>query len=303
MVHRVYSKQREEAYTVVVDWNLGNTCSLKCDYCHPGFKNGSNPFPDIDKAKLFIDKLTATTRESNRTMRFSFVGGEPTEYDHLVDLCHHIKSNGRHMVHVMSNAAKPESYWRTLSPNIDSAALTFHAGKVPFKHFLAVCEHLRASMTATTPIFAMHPDTFEQSWYELERMRTIGYAPVAQPLYLDHARRQRLFPYTDDQLSRLFPKINSGEITVESETKPTETHSVDSAIHEKKNSFTGMKCGIGIDQLTIDQGGNIRGGWCGVGGLLGNINEGDFVPPTEPVICTKDVCSNPLDLSVPKWVD
>ena len=276
---------------------------MKCSYCSPHFHKGNNAFPDLEKASAFIDRLSEIRRGSNRGTKISFVGGEPTEYEPLPDLCRHILNSLSARVHVMSNSAADLSVWRRLAPVIHTAALSFHEGKVSQDHYKAVCELLRGSGVSVSCVFPMWPASFDRSLVLADEMKSKGFSVSLQPLYVDHTSRRRLFDYTDDQIAILFPKqMFNSDILVEN-TNGAEQTTADHLIHHKMNSFTGMKCGIGIDQLTIDQAGNIRGGWCGVGGIIGNVSAGWFEPPKEAITCTKATCSNPLDLSVPKWTD
>ncbi len=296
---RVYSKSREEDYTVVVDWNIGNTCNFGCLYCHSWFKSGSNPFPDIDNAKSIVSKIAERHRQSNRPVRFSFVGGEPTLYQHLPELCRHIKEAAWYQINISSNGSAPLAYWDEISPWIDSANLTFHEGKGDFDHFNAVIDQLKGKSISVA--MAMMPETFDQSMAKLAALQSRGTAAYPQPLYEDHAARSRIMPYSEAQRAVLFPNVAS-DIVVETASGDLHMASSDQVIYEKKNSFTGMRCAIGIDQIVIDQNGAIRGGWCRVGGQIGNVHTGEFNIP-EPTICTKATCNNPNDLAVRKWTD
>lgn len=276
---------------------------MQCSYCHPEFRSGSNPFPDLEKAILFVDRIHAIHANSNtnRTVFFNFVGGEPTEYESLPYLCQHIKGYS-YAVSLMSNAAASLAYWEALAGHIDAVSLTHHEDKIDFTHFGAVCTMLRDLGKRVGIQFAMQPMSFWTSMKKLETLRELGFAPVTQPLYEDHTVRKEIKPYTSEQLEILFPTTSTGDVVVERPER-IEYASTHEVIHRRANSFTGMKCGIGTDQLCVSPDGRIRGGWCRVGGVLGNIHHGDFAPPAAPIVCTKETCNNPADLSVPKWRD
>jgi sulfatase maturation enzyme AslB (radical SAM superfamily) len=301
-MRRVYSKGREEDYTVTVDWNLGNACNFKCTYCHPWFKSGTNRFPDINKAKLLVNRIAEKHHESNRLVRFSFVGGEPTLYRHLPSLCRHIKESAWYQVSISTNASASLEYWTDLMPWIDIVSITHHEGKADFQHTKAVVELLRGQFKTVHVAFAMMPHTFDASMARMEELRALGVSAYPQPLYEDHALRKRLMPYTKAQRAILFPN-EASDMVIETDKGTREMPSSDHMIYKKMNSFTGMRCGIGVDQIVIDQDGTIRGGWCRVGGALGNVHDGDFEIPTEAIVCTKETCNNPMDLAVPKWRD
>lgn len=298
-MRKLYSKSREESAVVTVDWNLGNVCNLHCDYCHSGFHRGDLGFPDLDKAKLFVDRVIAKNRASNRGVRFSFVGGEPTLYEGLPALCEHIKT-AWYSVHVMSNGTAPLTVWDALIPHVDSVALTYHA-RADFAHVASVAEAIRKAHRSLVVIFAMDPRAFADQVAKAESLRDRGFQVELQPLYRDHVARSVSYPYTAEQMALLFPQADHGDIILEGTNAHDSMRSPDEVIHRKANSFTGMKCAIGLDQLVIDPKGNVWGGWCRVGGIIGNIHVGDFEAPREAFTCTKATCNNPLDLSVAKW--
>ena len=233
---------------------------------------------------------------SNRTISFSFVGGEPTQWAGLLPLCRHIRSTFS-ISSVMSNGAASLAYWNKLSEHLDRLVLTHHEGKIDFDHFAGVADLFKGRVSI---LFAMVPETFDASYDKAERLRGEGIPVTLQPIYRDHTSRRDILPYTDEQRALLFPTTEAPDIVIET-TRTREYQSTDEVIYRQKNSFFGWKCGIGTDQLCVSPDGAIRGGWCRVGGILGNIHEGDFTPPEEPLTCTRAMCTNPADLAVPKW--
>ncbi len=261
------------------------------------------PFPVIERAKQFVDRIQERHRliDTNRIVSYSFVGGEPTEYEGLLDLCKHIKTHSS-LVRIMSNGAASQAYWENLAPHVDSISLSHHEGRIDFDHFIEVCRILRTSHKTLSIQFAMQPESFATSEAKIGHLRELGFHPVMQALYRDHTTRKQIMPYTEAQLALLFPVVHRHDVFLEGKT-PRSFGSTDELIHRRANSFTGMKCGIGTDQLCISPDGKVRGGWCRVGGILGNVHAGDFKPPKEPITCTKETCNNPSDVAVPKWID
>lgn len=302
-MRRVYSRDREEDYSVVVDWNLGNSCNLQCSYCHPFFKSGRNPFPQLSKAKEIVTKIAAKHRDGNRPVRFSFVGGEPTLYPGLPSLCRHIKESAWYQVSVSTNASASLDYWKALAPWIDIVAISYHEGRADFDHVVAVAGLLRKLYKTVNIAFPMMPDTFDASFARYQELKAAGFNVWLQPLYADHMLRRQLMEYSSDQKAILFPEGSSDIVIVAEDGQLERLPSSEHMIYAKRNSFTGMRCGIGFDQLVIDQDGTIRGGWCRVGGSLGNVHTGELEMPTEAFVCTKSTCNNPGDLAVPKWKD
>jgi hypothetical protein len=298
---KIYSKSREDRSIVIVDWNIGNRCDLACGYCHPHFRSGTNPFPSLDQAKLFADKVIGDHRaRTNRMVQFSFTGGEPTDWPDLPDLCAHLKAQGC-AINVNSNGLAPIPVWDGLASAISTVSLTYHE-KGSETVFVGTVQRLRSAGVGLSIRIAMTPGGFERLLVVSDRLEALGFSPSLECLYADHARRMKPLAYTMEQFARMFPPSVAADMVL-SGGEGGLAATADAIIHHRQNSFTGMKCAIGIDQFVVDQDGTVYGGWCRVGGSLGNVHEGTFERPYEAFTCTKAVCSNPLDLSVRKWRD
>ena len=77
-------------------------------------------------------------------------------------------------------------------------------------------------------------------------------------------------------------------------------HSND-VIKKHLNQFNGWSCNAGIESLMINWDGEVHRATCRVGGSLGNIYTGTFVPPSDPVICTRDWCTCAADIPLTKF--
>jgi len=83
----------------------------------------------------------------------------------------------------------------------------------------------------------------------------------------------------------------------------TEDYHYNSLNYEYKTNFKGWKCYAGITLLKVAPNGDIFIANCFQGGSLGNIYTMDesFNPPTEPVVCKKERCTDPMDLRQTKY--
>jgi len=91
-------------------------------------------------------------------------------------------------------------------------------------------------------------------------------------------------------------KNSNGSIT-------TEDYHYNKLNYEYKTNFKGWRCYAGISLLKVAPNGDIFIANCFQGGSLGNIYTMDesFDPPSEPVICQKDRCTDPMDLRQTKY--
>jgi hypothetical protein len=98
--------------------------------------------------------------------------------------------------------------------------------------------------------------------------------------------------------------ILENESTVEANTvlmyeHPVLMHSND-VIKNHLNQFKGWTCSAGIESLMINWDGEVHRATCRVGGSLGNIYDGTFVVPAEPITCTRDWCTCSADIPLTK---
>jgi MoaA/NifB/PqqE/SkfB family radical SAM enzyme len=71
-------------------------------------------------------------------------------------------------------------------------------------------------------------------------------------------------------------------------------------IKKRENQFKGWTCNAGLESLMINWDGEVHRATCRVGGSLGNIYQGTFVAPSDPVICTRDWCTCAADIPLTK---
>jgi len=71
-------------------------------------------------------------------------------------------------------------------------------------------------------------------------------------------------------------------------------------IKKHMNQFEGWKCNAGLESLMINWDGEVHRATCRVGDSLGNIYNGTFTAPTDPIICTRKWCTCAADIPLTK---
>lgn len=92
---------------------------------------------------------------------------------------------------------------------------------------------------------------------------------------------------------------NWANIVVHYDNGDKEESNVNELLASEKNKFKGWLCYAGIQNVTIDNEGNVWRAICKVGGKLGDIYNG-FTIPEEPIICTKENCTCAADIQLSK---
>jgi hypothetical protein len=66
------------------------------------------------------------------------------------------------------------------------------------------------------------------------------------------------------------------------------------------NKYKDWSCNAGIESLMINWDGDVHRATCRVGGSLGNIYQGTFINPEDPIICTRNYCTCSADIPLTK---
>jgi MoaA/NifB/PqqE/SkfB family radical SAM enzyme len=66
------------------------------------------------------------------------------------------------------------------------------------------------------------------------------------------------------------------------------------------NKYKGWTCNAGLESLMINWDGEVHRATCRVGGSLGNIYEGNFIPVSKPVSCDRNFCTCAADIPLTK---
>lgn len=291
--------------TVGVQWRIGNSCSWKCSYCPTGVNSGSAPFPKIEDAKKFINKLHKNYTSKNKIVNFSLVGGEPTEWEQLPEFLQACKDAG-FSTQLMTNAAPELAWWEKHKFLFSTVDISFHYGKSNFKHVRTVCEILKNGFANTHVKIMMLPEHFAELESIYNNFISVGIDCTMGIIYKDYGRNSRPYDYTELQIQKIkqsnevIVDHEKPPIVVEEEHKHELTHNPVEKQLEKKNNYQGMLCYAGIEQLIVNWDGNITGSWCYALGKIGNIADANLRLPTEPITCPLEQCVNGLDQTLTK---
>jgi len=277
--------------TLTVDWNFGNECALKCNYCNVELHDGANPFPIADKFCPAFEHLIDQTRAFSR-VNLEFSGGEPTQ---SMSLQYVILSNtdDRVKFKLISNGQANIGWWESISHKLYALTLTYHL-HTDLDHFKQV-----ASITKEcgTKIFvAITPDTWPAGMDAYQELKSLHTDVSIQLLYSNFTRgNDQYLKYTEPQWYEYY-KLQGIDIAVPQQ--------VESTIEFKRinhlNNYYGHLCWAGYNQIIIDNFGDVYRGWCKSNNSLGNVFRQDVVLDKKPYPCPKQQCKNGFDLQAHK---
>lgn len=276
--------------TITIDWNFGNSCDLKCSYCHKELHDGTNPFPLIDKFDPAFAHLVEQTRAFSR-VNLEFSGGEPTQ---SMSLQYIILSStdDRIKFKINSNAQAPVEWWHKIAHKLYDTTLTYHQA-TDFDHFLTVTKAVNACIRPRI-VVPLAPETWDLAKYKI--LKELGYDVNLQLLYSNFTRgNDQYLKYTEAQWNEYY---------AEKGIDINNTAQVEQTIEFKRvnhlNNYYGHMCWAGVTQVIIDNFGYVYRGWCKSNGHMGNVFDQSFVLDSRPRPCPKTQCKNGFDLQARK---
>lgn len=281
---------------IKVEWNLGKRCNYDCSYCPASIHDNYSPHTDINILEATVDKLC----ELGKPLRISLTGGEPCVHPDIEDLLEYFKRKG--------------IFWVNLTTNGTRTARWYLEQEMYFNHL----------------VFSLH---FEKDWARVLQTinqfydnteRDFFVNVMAHHNYIDVVRRVvkgfeekgikfavRRIRWTEGDHNVFDDMRYDGKdlewlLSKDATAKPNCRVDNEQIIHAndiiKKhlNQFKGWTCNAGIESLMINWDGEVHRATCRVGGSLGNIYQGTFVAPSDPVICTRDWCTCAADIPLTK---
>ena len=304
-------KYAEHKKQLVVNWCLTNICNYKCSYCPDELHNGTRRGVDLETAKMFVDNIMLA--HPDKEIHFELTGGEVTYYKGFSQLIEYIKSFN-HYVAIITNGARKIDFWEKNLEHLDHIMLSFHSEQGDPKHFQKVVEFL-CDKTSVHVNIMLKPENFKLCHKLAQDL--INYSDISialQPLL--EGMDGKIFDYTDEQLkiienqrlewpnqvkTRALKNYHPrGDMyLVFKEKKRLFTHSPE-LISNHFNNWRDWYCNIGIETICVDFYGNLKRGWCNVGGNFGNISDKIINFPKKPILCNKSQCSCGQDIMTTK---
>jgi MoaA/NifB/PqqE/SkfB family radical SAM enzyme len=287
--------------SIKIEWNLGKRCNYDCAYCPASIHDNTSQHTDIEILKATVDHLTTL----GKPIRLSFTGGEPTvhpKFEELINYCKHV---GISWVSVTTNGTrKPEWY---INQRVDHWVFSLHfeydwqrvANTISSVHTLKYRDNMMVNIMA-------HHDKMKDVQEVADYFDIVKIPYVVRRIRWtegDHDLFDDMRYHPDD-----YKWIIERESTVKTNTvvwlnkdyAQLHYHAND-MIKNHQNKFKGWTCNAGIESLMINWDGDVHRATCRVGGSLGNIYEGTFIVPTQPVTCDRNFCTCAADIPLTKY--
>ena len=278
--------------TLTVDWNLGNSCDLKCSYCHKELYDGANPFPSTDVFAPAFAHLIEQAR-SFSFIRIEFSGGEPSQSSAIQETI--LKNlDSRIKFKMISNGQASLDWWSEIASHLYNLTLSYHS-TTSFDHFYQVV-NIVSNFVNPKIFIPISPETWSVQKVAYDRLKALGHDVELQLLYSNFTRgNNEYLKYSAEQWQEYYKEKGidtSQPKQVESTVEFRRVHNL--------NNFYGHLCWAGYNQIVIDNFGDVYRGWCKAGRSLGNVFQQNVVLDKKPEVCPKQQCKNGFDLLAQK---
>lgn len=280
--------------SIKIEWNLGKRCNYDCSYCPASIHDNTSPHTDIEILKATVDKLMTL----GKPVRLSFTGGEPTvhpKFRELIQYCNHV---GVSWISVTTNGTLPYEFYDGL--NVDQYVFSIHLEydwKRVFNTLESITKLTKIKVIAQIMAHHDHMDSVLQLRAKCllaeipSTVRRIRWTEGDRDLFDD-------MRYNPDHLAW----IKEQDATVQSNCVIDDARLIhaNDVIKLHLNKYKDWTCNAGIESLMINWDGEVHRATCRVGGSLGNIYNGTFLQPVEPVTCDRNFCTCAADIPITK---
>jgi MoaA/NifB/PqqE/SkfB family radical SAM enzyme len=283
-----------------IEWNLGKRCNLDCTYCPSEIHDYTSPHTDINILKKTIDVISTIPNA-----RVSLTGGEPCVHPKILELLYYLRKKVG-WINLTTNATRSHEFYLELP--VDHIVFSLHFEHPKWETRLNnIIKFVRDNRNSTdAPNIKYHINIMAHHDYMSRARNAVETLSFFKANYT--VRRIRWtekhdwfddLKYKPEDLQWLIDTETTADFNTLIDSR-TLTHTND-LLKENKNKFEGWSCRAGIESLMINWDGDVHRATCRVGGSLGNIYNGTFDIPTEPITCTRKWCTCAADVNITKW--
>jgi hypothetical protein len=241
---------------------------------------------------------------------WSFSGGEPTAYKHLLELIEHLGTEEYQSIHMTTNLSPGTAWWQRWVDNTKllqrrSITASYHAEFADEQQFGDKCLQLMDAGVYVTVNQVMVPEKFTELYERMSRLHDRGINVTLKP-QSNTTASAIVDGYTDEMIAILkgqFPQKVAGEEVYQIalyDQNGTE-HLFDQAERFNAfgfNKFANWHCNSGYQSVII-RGNEVKRGYSCHDEILGTLD--NFKLFTEPKVCSTPTCVSSADSKIPKW--
>jgi MoaA/NifB/PqqE/SkfB family radical SAM enzyme len=282
--------------TIKIEWNLGKRCNLDCAYCPEYIHDNHSPHINIDILKSTVDKLSSL----KKSVRISLTGGEPSVHPYIAELARYIKEKDIKWLSMTTNATRKPDWYLRHEEYFDQYVFSLHFEKDIDRLLSTILEVNKKRIKKILVHVMAHHKYMNQVKDAVQKLDFFNVPYVIRRIRWTEGNHD-LFDdtkYHTDDLKWI--KDNTATAEPNCIVDDSLEYHANDIIKLHMNQFNGWKCNIGIESLMINWDGEVHRATCRVGGSLGNIYNGTFIVPEEPITCTRHWCTCEADIPITK---
>lgn len=283
--------------SIKIEWNLGKRCNYDCSYCPSSIHDSHSLHTPIDILERAVDRLC----ELKKPLRISLTGGEPAVHPDIEDLFDYFKRKDVFWVNLTTNGTRSSQWYLENEMFFNHVVFSLH-----FEHdWKRVLHTINQFYDSTEREFFVNVMAHHD---HMDSVRTV----VAQLIQKGIKFAIRRIRWTEGDHNVFDDMRYDGKdlewlLSMDATANPNCRVDNERIVHandiikKRENQFKGWTCNAGLESLMINWDGEVHRATCRVGGSLGNIYQGTFVAPNEPIICTRDWCTCAADIPLTKY--
>jgi len=295
-----------------ISWILGRFCNYKCSYCWPYARTDTPDHQPLEVYKATVDEIKRQARTNGfNQFHWSFSGGEPTAYKHLLDLIKHLDETESpyQSIHMTTNLSPSTNWWKNWASNTSllqrrSITASYHAEFAKEVEFADKCLQLMDDLVFVTVNQVMVPEQFDELYDRCQRLHNNGINVTLKPQSNSSASAlvDGYTPRMIELMQKGFPQRANGEDLYQIRLNDgQQDYFIDQAERFNAfgfNKFQGWSCNSGYQSVII-RGNEVKRSYSCHDTLLGTLTEG-FELFKNPQKCITPTCVSSADSKIPK---
>jgi MoaA/NifB/PqqE/SkfB family radical SAM enzyme len=305
-----------EVNRFTIDWTLNTLCTYHCSYCPPSLHRGTNVFKSKTEDPALIKEFLIKIRQqlAGRSVHIFINGGEPTispSLETIIDFCH--ESNW--CAYVNTNGSRSLDWWKEYAHKIYKVTISYHPETVIDEEIFEKVKYI-GTQTNVGVFTLMYPPLWAKAVNAYETFKAMDKVTIAPSRVFkrDEMTHDASYEYSTEQLEWLQNNSNVifkdnvfnppdnnyyGETWIENNGNISKLDEVEFT-NNRKNTFVGWTCNMGIDHILIRPNGEILQSSCHQSTQIGTIFNFEKLTQS-PSICKTKWCMCTADVLISKY--
>ena len=295
-----------EEYQIEVEWMITQRCNYECTYCASYDNSGDFMFKSLEEYITAFKYLS--NYFGNKTIKLSFLGGEPMLYKQWPELVNYI-AELNYLPKITTNLSIPvKSYINKLNKNLGKFIVASWHPEYATNEFMNNVQLLNDSNF----IRSVSVSAPQEYWNEaIEVLKTLKIKYGEKFVHLTRIKDEnsqglsitnKLIDYTSEQEKYFtFHRDYPVEIKITDINNKTTIYD---KIDAHSINFKGMNCAVGKDSIHITPNGDVYPSACLLNyrkARMGNIYKQNIIKPASCIRCPFVACYCGPDQRIEKW--